>query len=148
MTKRLFIDSDVLDEGELHTAQLHVELYLEAKGIPFCKDVFDEIIANAWHEPVPAWEAVLRADEIYASSGLVPLCGYGSYTGSPVVMDVMMQRAVDDKITGKSVIFLRPYKDIDWENVDSKLLKKVFKKNNKLFTFDNNELRQVDVNKI
>ena len=104
--KRLFIESDVLKEDEFRTAQRRVALVLEETGKSFTKNVFDEKVDFAWHKPSEAWEAVKRADEIYGNTSLVPLCGYGSYTGSPVVMDVMMKKAIEENITGKSVIFL------------------------------------------
>lgn len=149
--KRLFIESDVLQEDELSSSQCSVALYLESQNIPYNeKDVFDEVVEYAWHEADKAWDAVKRADEIYASSGLVPLCGYGSYTGAPVVMDVMMKKAIEEKITGKSLIFLRDYKDVDWEQIDIKLMPKAFA-NNKLFTmeYDNGyKLKPVDIEKL
>lgn len=149
--KRLFIESDVLHEDELSSAQCSVALYLESQKIPYNeKYVFDETCDFAWHEADKAWEAVKRADEIYASSGLVPLCGYGSYTGAPVVMDVMMKKAIEEKITGKSLIFLRSFEDIDWQQIDMKILPKAFK-HNKLFTLeyqDGYQLIPVDLKRI
>lgn len=144
--KRLFIETDILHESELKSAQRRVANILEDAGIPFGKDVFDETKDFAWHDADAAWEAVKRADEIYGDSALVPLCGYGSYTGAPVVMDVMMKKAIDENITGKSLFFLRAFKDIEWEGVDNKLMKIAFKKN-KLFTmeYDGNDYKFVPV---
>lgn len=136
--KRLFIESDVLQSDELSTCQRTVYYILKDNGIEFSKDVFDEVKDFAWHEGKEAWEAVKRCDEIYAYSGLVPLCGYGSYTGAPVVMDRMMKLAIDENITGKSLIFLRKFDKINWDEIDIKLLKKAFKKN-KLFTLENDK---------
>jgi hypothetical protein len=148
--KRLFIETDILQKDELHSAQRTVRYILEDQGIPSHENVFDEIIDRAWHEWERAWEAVKRADEIYGDSSLVPLSGFGTYTGAPVVMDVMMKKAIEEKITGKSLYFLRDFNDIEWEGIDYKLLKKAFKKN-KLFTLErgsnNDEFVEVDISK-
>lgn len=145
--KRLFIESDTLDQAELNTAKRRVYMILDKNKIHCSDEVFDEIKDFAWHEGVEAWEAVKRCDEIYAMSGLIPLLGYGSYTGAPVVMDRMMQAAVAENITGKSVIFLRKFADIDWNNIDLTLLDKAFRKNF-LFTLEEKEFVQVDIDKI
>src|SRR6478609_4289867 len=134
MIRRLFIDSAVLQDDELRSAQRRIANMLEGAGIDFCEQVFDETKDFAWRDADKAWEAVKRCDEIYGNTSLVPLAGYGTYTGSVVVMDVMMKKAVDENVTGKSVFFLRPFKDIEWDGINLKLLKKVFKTKNKLFT--------------
>jgi len=150
--KRLFLETDVLQDDELRSAQREVANYLEDKGIRFSKDVFDEVKDFAWHKGEDAWEAVKRCDEIYSDSALVPLCGYGSYTGSVVVMDVMMKKAIDEKITGKSLFFLRSFKDIEWDGIDYKLFKKCFTKN-KIYTLEhdadwNARFDLIDVSKV
>lgn len=153
MIKRLFIETDVLQKDELRNAQRILSEVLKRQGLDYPKDVFDETKDFAWHDAEAAWEAVLRADEIYGDSSLVPLLGYGTYTGSPVVMNVMMKKAVDQKVTGKKLIFLRQYKDLDWDMIDLKLLRKAFKKN-QLFTTEVNDVGfpyafvPVDVTKI
>lgn len=153
--KRIFIDSDFIDNDEVETCKCTIERILKNKGVTVTEDEpFDEVIGRAWHEPDKAWEAVKSADEIYANSSLVPLCGYGSYTGSVVVFDVMMEKAIAENIKGKSVFFMRPYKDINWDGIDLKVLPKAFK-NNKLFTLeykkDSNyeqEFVEVDIKKL
>lgn len=148
--KRLFIETDVLHESELHSAQRKVYRLLKNNGLDFPKDVFDETVDFAWHEADKAWEAVKRCDEIYGDSSLTPLLGYGSYTGAPVVMDVMMQKAIDENITSKSLIFLRPFEDIEWDMIDMDLLKIAFV-NNKLFTLEFDEdykLTPVDIERL
>ena len=152
--KRLFLETDVLQADELRSAQRQVSNYLEDKGIAFSKDVFDEVKDFAWHKGEDAWEAVKRCDEIYSDSALVPLCGYGSYTGSVVVMDVMMQKAITENIKGKSLYFLRSFDDIKWDGIDYKLFKKCFKKGvNDLYAREydkeyNTRFELVDVSKI
>jgi len=150
--KRLFIETDFLKEDELRSAQRTVRWVLEANGLESADNVFDETVDFAWQNADKAWEAVKRCDEIYGDSSLVPLCGYGTYTGAPVIMDVMMQKAIDENIEGKSVIFLRKYEDIEWDGIDKKLLAKAFKKN-KLFTTEPDEkwddhFIEVDIKKL
>lgn len=134
--RRVFIDSDFIDEDEVSSAKRTLYHILSDSGVQFNEDEpFNDVVGRAWHEPDKAWEVVKNSDEIYASTSLVPLCGYGTYTGSVVVMDVMMQKAIDEKIKGKSVYFLRQYKNIEWDGIDLKLLPKAFK-NNKLYTLE------------
>lgn len=142
--RRIFIDSDNIDKFEYRAAQRTV--YGLVDGLP--EEVFDEVVDFAWHEPEKAWDAVKRADEIYAQSSLIPLCGYGSYTGSVVVMDVMMAKAIAEDIRGKSIFFLRQYKDIEWEGIDLTLVDKAFK-HNFLYTLENyDRFEQVDIDKL
>jgi len=142
--KRIFIDSDVIQDDEVGTAEYTIEI---AKGIQG-DFTFDQVVGFAWHDGVPAWEAVKSADEIYANTSLVPLCGYGSYTGSVVVMDVMMEKAIAENITGKSIYFLRPFKDIDWEGIDMELVDKAFRKNY-LYTLESDyKFEQVDIDSL
>lgn len=137
--KRIFIDSDVIDEDEVDTALLRIGWAMQSDDIEF-----DEVVDFAWHEGEKAWEAVKSADEIYASTSLVPLCGYGTYTGSVVVFDVMMQKAIDENITGKSVFLLRSKEDIEWDGIDIQLMPEAFK-NNKLFTFEVDKFVEVNI---
>ncbi len=151
--RRLFIETDVLQESELDTARITVAGILREKGIPYSDNVFDETKDFAWHEADEAWDAVKRADEIYGDSALVPICGVGTYSGAPVIMDTMMRKTIDEGIKGKSLYFLRPFKDIWWDEIDRDLMRKAFKEN-KLFTleFDDDECEyqftEVDIDKI
>lgn len=146
--KRIFIDSDVLQPDELRTAQRRLHLIFEGNGTEHIPEIFDAAVDFAWHDGDKAWEYVKSADEIYANTSLCPLCGVGTYTGSVVVMDVMMQKAIDENITGKSIFFMRPAKDIDWDGIDLELMPKAFE-NNKLFTLEyRSDFVQVDVNSL
>ena len=145
--KRIFIDSDKVDEDELETAEFRMELVFLHDGKEIEQPIFHEVVSFAWHEGDKAWESVKSADEIYASTSLVPLCGYGTYTGSVVVMDVMMQRAIDENITGKSIFFLRSYKDVEWDGIDLKLMPKAFK-HNKLFTLEDDTFVEVNIKQL
>lgn len=133
--RRMFIETDFLQEDELRSAKRSVREYLGENSIPFSNEIFDEVSDFAWQRGEAAWEAVKRCDEIYSDSSLVPLSGYGTYTGSVVIMDVMMKKAIDENITGKSLYFLRDFEDIEWEGINYKLFKKCFGKGmNKLYT--------------
>lgn len=148
--KRIFIDSDIVQEDELRTAQRRLSLIFEKSNIPYVDNVFDGVVDFAWHEADKAWTAVKSADEIYANSSLIPLCGYGSYTGSVVVMDVMMQKAIDEDVRGKSIYFLRSYDNIEWEGIDMSLIDKAFK-HNFIYTLEFNDdykFEQVDIDKL
>jgi len=136
--KRLFIESATINNAELNHSKRAVRYILEDQNLSYPDGVFDEIVDFAWKQADRAWEAVKRADEIYGDSSLTPLNGIGSYSGSPVVMDVMMQKTIDENITGKSLFFLRPFDDIDWDEIDTELLKQAFV-NNKLFTYETDD---------
>jgi hypothetical protein len=143
--KRIFIDSDVVHRDEVGTAIYTIELIMEKQGLDVPVKMFDEIVDFAWHEADKAWESVKSSDEIYANTSLVPLCGYGSYTGSVVVMDVMMKKAIDENVTGKSLFILRPFDDVEWDGIDLSLMPKAFL-NNKLFTLeDHDRFVEVDI---
>ncbi len=135
---RLFIETDVLQQEELETATFIVSDILDHKGLLYSKGVFDSTVEFAFTEPQKAWEAVKKADEIYGDSALIPLGGIGTNTGAPVVMNVMMYNAIQEGIEGKSVYFLRAYKDIHWDGIKEELVHKAFI-NNKLFTLETND---------
>lgn len=142
--KRIFIDSDSIDDSELRTAQR--TLYRIKENVS--EDVFDELVDFAWHHADEAWEAVKSADEIYANSSLIPLAGYGNYTGSVVVMDVMMEKALKEDIKGKSIYFMRPYEDIEWDGIDLELFDKAFRYNFIYTLEDHDHFEQVDIDRV
>lgn len=146
--RRIFIESDVLHASALQSAQWEVEEFCEQKGEKHVRRVFSDILDYAWHDLEKTWEAVKKADEIYADSALMPLSG-GSYNGAPVIFNGMCERAIKEGVTGKSVIILRPLKEINWGMIDGKVMKKAFVKN-KLFMYaeDRTNLIQIDVKKL
>lgn len=145
--RRIFIESDILHKDELMSVKRTVALLLEKRGDEFDENnIFDEALDFAWHDIEKTWLAVKAADEIYANSSLMPLIG-NSYMGAPVIFNGMCERAIKENVTGKSVIILRPLKDMDWEMIDFKLMKKAFK-SNELFVLENRVLVKVDVSKI
>lgn len=151
--KRIFIESDIVDDAQLRRLERNVYNYWNNKGVVLPDDIFDEVIDRAWHDPERAWNAIKEADEIYAVSSLTPLLGYGTYTGAPVVFNTMMQKIIDTELTGKSLILQTSLDDIDWDDIDPELLDKAFKKNF-MYVLEWNdakkeyELNQIDINNI
>lgn len=148
MKRRIFIESDVLHDDELRSVQRKVMCLLEDKSEPFIENVFDETLDYAWHDLGKTWEAVKKADEIYADSSLMPLVS-DSYMGAPVIFNAMCQLATKENVTGKSVFILRRQKDIHWDMIDLKIMKKAFKENS-LYMYDDEyeNIIKVDVQKI
>lgn len=146
--KRIFIESDILKADELGSAQRKAKRMAEANGLKCVDRVFSQILDFAWHDLEKTWASVKNADEIYADSALMPLT-YGSYVGAPVIFNGMCERAIKEKIVGKSVYILRPITSIQWDMIDIKLMKKAFKKND-LYMYDDSysNLVKVDVSKI
>lgn len=145
--RRIYIESDILHADEFTTAQRSVYLFIENKGLRCVGRVFSDVLDFAWHDLEQTWEAVKQADEIYAKSSLMPLIG-NSYTGAPVIFNGMCERAIKEKITGKSVIILNSLKNINWDMIEIDIMKKAFKENN-LYMYDENyELTKVDTSKI
>lgn len=144
MKRRIFIESDILHDDEFRTAKREVRHILEDKGEEYVKDVFDEALDFAWHDLEKTWKAVKKADEIYASSSLMPLVG-NSYMGAPVIFNGMCERALKENITGKSVIILNVPKHIYWGMIDIPLMKKAFK-NNDLYMYDDEYEKLVKIN--
>lgn len=134
MKRRIFIESDILHKDALRNVQREVADYLDEKKEKYIKNIFDETLDFAWHDLEKTWKAVKGADEIYADSSLMPLVG-NSYMGAPVIFNGMMERAIKENITGKSVFILRKFKDIYWHMIEVKMMRKTFK-NNKLFMRD------------
>ncbi len=61
----------------------------------------------------------------------------------------MCERAIKEKITGKSVIILNELKNIQWDMIDLELMKKAFKENT-LYMYDSGQenLIKIDVSNI
>lgn len=146
--RRIYIESDILQADEFRSAQREVFYFLKEKGFNCVERVFSEVLDFAWHDLEQTWNAVKDADEIYATSSLMPLTG-NSYTGAPVIFNGMCERAINENVVGKSVIILNQLKNIHWDMIDKKLMKKAFKKND-LYMYDDEyeNLIKVDINKI
>ena len=147
MKRRIFIESDVLQEDELNSAKRDAVKFCEDNGESYCKEVFDEVLDYAWHDLEKTWKSVKRADEIHANTALMPLVG-GSYMGAPVIFNEMCKKAIKEKVKGKLVIITRTLDSIYWGMIDFELMKKAFK-NNKLFMYDDNyDMIEIDVSKL
>lgn len=145
--RRLYIESDILNADEFGTAKRQAFKFAKANGESCVERGFSEVVNFAWHDLEKTWEAVKKADEIYATSSLMPLIG-GSYSGAPVIFNGMCERALKEDVTGKSVIILSSLEYIHWDMIDISQMKKAFK-NNKLYMYDDEyELTPIDVAKI
>lgn len=125
--KRLFIEIDNADEGEMTTWMYQVclrhNLDLDTE------EVFDKIISEAGLQPQDTFQAVVDHDEIYASTAL-----YDNYTGvsSPTLFNSLMYHANKNGVKGKKLYILREFNNVQWENLKADLAKECFT-NNQLF---------------
>ena len=142
--RRIYIESDILSESELISAKRSVRYICEDKDLEYIPNVFAEALDYAWHDLEKTWGAVKKADEIYASTSLIPLTG-GSYSGAPVIFNGMCERAVKENVTGKSIYILNELGNIDWGMIDIDVMKKAFK-DNKLFMYDEDYENMIEVN--
>lgn len=144
--RRIFIESDILQADEFKHAQREVYGLAKDKGLKCVDRVFSQVLDFAWHDLEKTWAAVKNADEIYATSSLMPLVG-NSYMGAPVIFNGMCERAIKENITGKSVYILNQLKNIYWDMIDMDVMKEAFKEND-LYMYDDEyeNLIKVDVN--
>lgn len=146
--RRIYIESDILQADEFRNAQREVADFAKQKGLSYVDRVFSEVLDFAYHDLEKTWQAVKDADEIYATSSLLPLSG-GSYMGAPAIFNGMCERAVKENISGKSVIILNKLENISWGMIDIALMKKVFKVNSLyMYNDEYDGLIKVDVLKV
>jgi hypothetical protein len=144
---RIYIESDILQADEFTDAQGTVFDFAEKSGLKCVDRVFSQVLDRAWHDLERTWQSVKDADEIYSTSSFVPLCG-NSNMGAPVIFNGMCKRAIEEKITGKSVIVLNQLKNICWDYIDIPAMKLAFKKNSLFMYDDNYEMVKVEISKI
>lgn len=146
--RRIFIESDILHADEFRDAQREAFSFANDKGLKCVDNVFSQVLDYAWHDLEKTWEAVKKADEIYATSSLMPLTG-SSYTGAPVIFNGMCERAINENVKGKSVFILNSLTNIYWDMIKMDVMKKAFKEND-LYMYDENhdKLIKIDVSKI
>jgi hypothetical protein len=145
--RRIYIESDILHADEIRTAQREVEAIWKEKSVECIKRIFSEVLDFAWHDLEKTWNAVKKADEIYSTSSLVPLCG-GSYMGAPVIFNGMCERAIKENVQGKDVYILNKLEYIHWDMIKIDLMQEAFKNNNLFMYNDNYNMEKVDVSKI
>lgn len=145
--RRIYIESDILHASEFRDAQRDVADLCDQKNEKYIKRVFSEVLDFAWHDLEKTWLAVKNADEIYATSSLMPLVG-GSYMGAPVIFNGMCDRALKENITGKAVYILNSFKNINWYLIDIPLMKKAFTQNSLFMYNDEYDMVRVDLEKI
>lgn len=147
--RRIYIESDILNSDEFRSAQREALDFAKKQKLKCVDRVFSEVLDYAWHNLEKTWQAVKDADEIYATSSLMPLTG-GSYNGAPVIFNKMCEKAIQEKIEGKSVFILNALSSIYWGMIDKKLMLKAFARN-KLYMYDDedfNNLVEQDIKKI
>lgn len=148
---RIYLESDILSASEFRGSQREVLLLVKEQGLKCVDRVFSTVLERAWHDLENTWKFVKEADEIYANSSLLPLCGNPSM-GAPAIFNGMCDRAIKENITGKSVIILNYLKYVNWDYIDIAKMKKAFKANS-LFMYDDSDnsygnLIKVDIGKI
>ncbi len=145
--RRIYIESDILHADEFRSAQCEVFDFAKKQKLKCVDRVFSDVLDYAWHDLPKTWNAVKAADEVWATSSLMPLSG-GSYMGAPVIFNGMCERAIKEKITGKSVIILNHLKNINWYMIKIDVMKDAFKENSLFMYDDNYQLAKIDVSKI
>lgn len=123
---RIYIESDILQADEFRNAQREAFDFAEASGEKCVERVFSTVLDHAWHDLEKTWTAVKNADEIYATSSLVPM---GGGNGSPTIFNGMCAKAVKEGVTGKKVVILNRLENICWDYIDIKIMKKAFASN-------------------
>lgn len=147
MKVRIYIESDILQASEFRDAQRSVVDFLERNGVKYVDRVFSKVLDHAWHDLESTWKVVKEADEIYATSSLLPLCG-SAYMGAPVIFNGMCERAIKENIAGKAVIILNQLKYVSWDYIDIAAMKKAFTANSLFMYNDDYDLTKVDVSQI
>ena len=150
--KRIFIEIDRDNEYNRSMLDATLDGCLEST-LGFETDVkvsefFDRIICDARNEE-NLFQYIMKADEIYMSTSIVPLV-FGTLVGSPHLWNTMMLKAVEHNLSGKKIFNLNSFKSIHWEYLDKTLFKKAFS-NNQLFILDNDsnwiEVKFDEINK-
>src|SRR6478609_1304471 len=99
--RRIYIESDILQADEFKTAKRSVKSYLKKNNETFVDRVFSDVLDFAWHDLERTWKAIKKADEIYATTSLIPIAG--GYTGAPLIFDKMCEKAIKSGIKGKKI---------------------------------------------
>lgn len=145
--RRIYIESDILQASEFNSACRQVHRHVKDLGLECVDRIFSQVLDFAWHDLEKTWAAVKQADEIYATSSLLPLSG-GSYMGAPVIFNGMCERAISEGITGKSVIILNSLQYVNWYMIDIPKMKEAFK-NNELYMFNDDwKISKINTNDI
>ena len=144
---RIYIESDILQADEFRSAQREVFDFVSAQGLKSVNRIFSQVLDKAWHDLENTWKAVKAADEIYATSSFIPMCGDPSM-GAPVIFNGMCKRAIEEGVSGKSVIILNEFKNIYWYHIDIKAMKKAFKENSLFMQDEDFNLIKINVSKI
>lgn len=146
--RRIFIESDIVQCQDLERAKDAVLDYTGQNKLKCVDNVFSRVLDRAWYDLENTWNEVKKADEIWAVSSLVPLCGDSSM-GAPVIFNGMCKRAINECVVGKSVFILSSVENISWNWINLDLMKKAFEQNS-FFACDKEyrNLIKIDVSKI
>jgi hypothetical protein len=126
--RKIFIEDDEeLREDEFRTALRRCYLLTPKDERPAKDDeFFDQVLTNALMNSQEVWAAIKQADEIYASTALIPLMGFGSSMGSGMLFNNMMYQAIKENVVGKKVFIIREFKDVMWEELEAELVEQTF----------------------
>lgn len=94
----------------------------------------DTVITDCGINMSKTWEAVMGHDEIYFRSSLLPQTIIG--IDSPSLFDNFLKAALHEGIKGKKVYCCNPDENIRWSFIDESNFKKVFKKDNEMYTLE------------
>lgn len=139
--KRLFIeiadeDNDTLTTISLDSSARH--------RLEMTDSFFDTVIHNANKNKKDILDAIKTHDEIYASTAFYPL---GEETSGDLFNN-LMQYAIATNIEGKKVYLWREYNQIRWTELDIKLLRNCFTKNNLYVKLNDDNWEQVNIKKL
>lgn len=144
--RRIYIESDILQADEFRSVKREVRSFLRETGTPFVERVFSDVIDYAWHKIEYTWDTIKKADEIYASTSLIPIAG--GYTGAPVIFDRMCEKVIEENVTGKSLFILNTADSVSWDNIEKDVAIEAFSKNKLYLYNDNYDLVEIDIKTI
>lgn len=147
--KRLFIE-DESEEKTIHEYHSACRKVRNAMGYSNREnEAFDTAIFDALENQLDVWGLIVTHDQIFCSTSLIPLMGFGSSYGSGMLFNNMMYKAIEENVTGKSIYMLNDYDGIEWDELRPELVAKAFV-NNDLYCMDDNHntFIKVDIDKL
>ncbi len=110
-------------------------------GLPDCVPQPCAIISYCSDDIKKTWEAIVSADEIYFSSTF--LSNGKSVISSSEIFNLLMDKAIKDGLSGKSVYCCTLDAEINWQRIDEEFFNKLFYKDNMFFTRNENSWGQM-----
>ncbi len=139
--KRLFIEIAGEDNDKLTTISFDSSA---RHGLEMTDSLFDTVIHNANKNKKEILDAIKTHDEIYASTAFYP---QGEETSGDLFNN-LMEYAIATNIEGKKVYLWREYNQISWTELDIKLLRNCFTKNNLYVKLNDDNWEQVNIKKL